>query len=173
LYEGTTAIQSLDFFFRKIVKDNGGALMHVAGEIQKFLDDESGSGVESDGRLKNERILLRTALEDTQAILGSLFGYAAASQQDPAEIYKVGQHSVRLLMSVGDLLVGWLLLRQAEVAMEALSGDSLSAKDRSFYTGKVAAARFFATTMLPRISAERVVAEATDNALMDLDESAF
>src|SRR5439155_10340613 len=85
LYEGTTAIQSLDFFFRKIVKDNGAALMHVAGEIQKFLDDESGNG-----RLKSERALLRTALEDTQGILGSMFGYAQGAMEDQASIYKVG-----------------------------------------------------------------------------------
>ncbi|HTF51286.1 MAG TPA: acyl-CoA dehydrogenase, partial [Pseudonocardia sp.] len=114
LYEGTTAIQSLDFFFRKIVKDQGVALTHVAGEIQKFLDDETGNG-----RLKEERALLRTALEDTQGILASLFGYATGAMEDPASIYKVGQHSVRLLMSVGDLLIGWLLLRHAEVAQRA------------------------------------------------------
>ena len=50
LYEGTTAIQSLDFFFRKIAKDRGVALAHVAGQIQKFIDSEAGNG-----RLKNER----------------------------------------------------------------------------------------------------------------------
>ncbi|HTK66340.1 MAG TPA: acyl-CoA dehydrogenase [Pseudonocardia sp.] len=168
LYEGTTAIQSLDFFFRKIVKDNGGALMHVAGEIQKFLDDESGNG-----RLKNERALLRTALEDTQGILGSLFAYAGASQQDAAEIYKVGQHSVRLLMSVGDLLIGWLLLRQADVAQQALDAGGQSAKDTAFYQGKVAAARFFAATVLPELTARRAIVANADNALMELDEAAF
>jgi hypothetical protein len=38
---------------------------------------------------------------------------------------------------------------------------------------KVGAARFFARQVLPRIGAERAVAEATDNALMDLPEAAF
>jgi hypothetical protein len=168
LYEGTTAIQSLDFFFRKIVKDNGGALMHVAGEIQKFLDDESGNG-----RLKNERALLRTALEDTQAILGSLFGYAQGAMEDPASIYKVGQHSVRLLMSVGDLLIGWLLLRQADVAQQALDAGGHSARDEAFYQGKVAAARFFAATVLPELTARKAIVANADNALMELDEAAF
>ena len=42
LYEGTTAIQSLDFLFRKIVRDNGQALARVAGEIQAFLDGRGG-----------------------------------------------------------------------------------------------------------------------------------
>jgi len=73
-------------------------------------------------------------------------------------------------MAVGDLLVGWLLLRRAQVALAALDAGT---GDRDFYAGKVAAARFFAATMLPRISAERAAAEATDNALMDLPESAF
>jgi hypothetical protein len=38
---------------------------------------------------------------------------------------------------------------------------------------KVAAAKFFARTVLPRLSTDRAIAEATDNELMDLDESAF
>ena len=168
LYEGTTAIQSLDFFFRKIVKDQGGALMHVAGEIQGFLDDESGNG-----RLKNERALLRTALEDTQAMLGSLFGYAQAALREPDSVYKVGQHSVRLLMTVGDLLIGWLLLRQADVAQQALDAGALSARDTAFYQGKIGAARFFAATVLPELTARRAIVERADNALMELDEAAF
>ena len=46
-------------------------------------------------------------------------------------------------------------------------------KDKDFYTGKVAAAQFFARNVLPRLSAERTIAEATDNSLMDVPESAF
>jgi alkylation response protein AidB-like acyl-CoA dehydrogenase len=167
LYEGTTAIQSLDFLFRKIVRNNGQALLHVAGGIQAFLDAESGNG-----RLKEERALLATALADVQGMLGSLTGYLVASQEDPASIYKVGQHSVRFLMAVGDLLIGWLLLRQADVALAALGGE-VSTKDAAFYEGKVAAARFFATTALPLLTAHRTIVERADNALMDVAESSF
>ena len=42
-----------------------------------------------------------------------------------------------------------------------------------FYEGKIAAARFFARQVLPRLAAERAMAEATDNALMELPEAAF
>ncbi len=167
LYEGTTAIQSLDFLFRKIVRDNGQALLAVAGEVQAFLDAESGNG-----RLKEERALLATALADVQGMLGSLTGYLFASQEDPANIHKVGQHSVRFLMAVGDLLVGWLLLRQAEVALTALAGD-LGAKDQAFYEGKIGVARFFAKTHLPLLTAQKGIIEQADNALMDLPEAAF
>jgi hypothetical protein len=79
-------------------------------------------------------------------------------------------------MALGDLVIGWLLARQAEVAMAALDGDagaSLTAADRAFYTGKLATARFFATTVLPRLAAEREVAEETTLELMELPEEAF
>jgi alkylation response protein AidB-like acyl-CoA dehydrogenase len=167
LYEGTTAIQSLDFLFRKIVRDNGQAIGHVAGEIKAFLDAESGNG-----RLKEERALLATALADVQGMLGTLTGFLMASAEDPTSLYKVGQNTVRLLMAVGDLLIGWLLLRQADVALTALGGEP-SARDVAFYEGKVGAARFFAKTVLPQLSAQRAVVEATDNSLMELPETAF
>ena len=172
LYEGTTAIQSLDLLFRKIVRDNGRALLTVSGEIQAFLDAPDSSDRAGNGRLKEERALLATALTDVQGMLGTLTGYLFASQEDPAAIHKVGQHSVRFLMALGDLLVGWLLLRQAEVALTALSG-AVSPKDQAFYEGKVGVARFFATTHLPLLSAQRAVIERADNALMELPEAAF
>ena len=114
LYEGTTAIQAQDFFFRKIARDRGVALAHVAGQIQQFIDSEAGNG-----RLKAERALLATALEDVQAMAATLTGYLMGAQEQPAELYKVGLGSVRFLMSVGDLLIGWQLLRQAEVAIDS------------------------------------------------------
>jgi hypothetical protein len=49
----------------------------------------------------------------------------------------------------------------------------VSAKDKAFYEGKIAAAQFFAHHNLPKLSAELAIAEATDLSLMDLDEAAF
>jgi hypothetical protein len=171
LYEGTTAIQGQDFFFRKIVKDQGRALGHLAAEIKGFIDSEAGNG-----RLKVERELLGTALDDAQAMVGHMINdlmSADASSEggDVRNIYKVGLNTSRLLMALGDVVCGWLLLRQAEVALGKLAGEP--GKDQAFYEGKVAAAQFFAQTNLPRISAERAIAEATDLSLMDLDEAAF
>ncbi len=167
LYEGTTAIQSLDFFFRKIVRDKGRGMAFVAGEITAFIEGEGGNG-----RLKQERGLLKQALEDVQGILGSLVQYLTASQEDSRSIYKVGQHTVRLLMGTGDLLVGWLLQHQAEIAIAKLD-EGVSGKDKAFYEGKVAVASFFAKNVLPELSAARKIVESADNDLMDVDESAF
>ncbi|MFC6239713.1 acyl-CoA dehydrogenase [Longivirga aurantiaca] len=167
LYEGTTAIQGLDLFFRKMVRDQFQALTRVGGEIQDFAKGDAGNG-----KLAKEREMLGKALEDVQGIVGTLGGYAMKSQQDKTELYKVGQHTTRLLLCLGDLIIGWLLLRQAAVAVEALAGD-VSDKDRDFYTGKIAAAKFFAAQRFPLLTAERTIAEAADNDLMDVDEAAF
>jgi len=167
LYEGTTAIQSLDLIFRKIVKDRGAALFAVAGEIHEFVESEAGNG-----RLKEERLVLAAALTDVQGMLGALTGWlAAASNGDERELYKVGLSGRRLLLALGDLIVGWLLQRQAEVALRALStGDGA---DRAFYEGKVASARFFAREVLPRLASDRRIIESTTLDLMDLPDEAF
>jgi hypothetical protein len=172
LYEGTTAIQGQDLFFRKIVKDQAQALGHLAGEIEAFIKTEAGNG-----RLKVERELLAQGLDDGQAIVGTLINQLMsadpnAENGDLRNIYKVGLNTSRLLMALGDIVCSWLLLRQAEIALEKLGGD-VKASDRSFYEGKVAAAQFFARTVLPKLAAERSIAEATDLSLMDLPEEAF
>ena len=60
----------------------------------------------------------------------------------------------------------------SRVTLTALGG-TVSPKDQPFYEGKVAAARFFARTALPLLTAQRAVVEAADNSLMDLPEAAF
>ena len=58
-------------------------------------------------------------------------------------------------------MIGWLLLHQAEIALNALEGE-ISDRDRSFYAGKVAVANFFAKNELPRLTAERKIVEGVD-----------
>jgi hypothetical protein len=169
LYEGTTAIQSLDLVFRKIVKDQGRALLTVAGEIQAFLEAEGGNG-----QLKEERLALGKALAELQNILGVVTGWLGEAQGgDPRAIYKVGLHTRRILLATGDIVVGWLLQRQADVAIKALPREDLSDADRRFYEGKIVAARFFAHEVLPRIGADRRIIESATLDAMDLPEDAF
>ncbi len=172
LYEGTTAIQGLDFFFRKIVKDHGQSMTALSMQIAQFAKDLGAQG----GALDAEREALGKAMENIQAIVGYMAG--AAFQSDPrtggnlTNLYKVGQNSTRLLLGAGDLIVGWLLLRQAEVATAALAAGA-KGKDADFYTGKIAAAKFFTHQVLPRLAAERAMAESTDLSLMEVPEGAF
>jgi alkylation response protein AidB-like acyl-CoA dehydrogenase len=167
LYEGTTGIQALDLLFRKIIRDHGRALGYVVEEITTFLAAEGGNG-----RLKEERALLATALADVRGMLSTLAGDVAAAAREPVRVHRAGQHAVRFLMALGDLLVGWLLLRRAEVALAALDGGT-APRERAFYEGKVGVARFFAATRLPLLTAERAIVDHTDDTLMELAEEAF
>jgi hypothetical protein len=175
LYEGTTAIQSLDFFFRKTVRDQGAAVKALLAEVAAFAaaaDDE-------DGQLKTERAAIAEGVTQVEAMLSAMTGFLIGSLEQPDEVYKIGQQSVRLLLAFGDLIVAWLLGRQAEVAGRALGNavpgntGALTESDRDFYAGKLAAARFFATTVLPRLDGDRKIIEATTNDLMAIPEGAF
>jgi hypothetical protein len=175
LYEGTTSIQGMDLYFRKIVRDGGTALGGVLGEIKAFAAADGGNG-----RLKAERAALAQAAGDVEAMAGAMTGFLTQAAARPAEVYRVGLNTTRLLLALGDLLVGWMLARQAEVALDRLDEIGVSAPegrsakgDRDFYAGKIAAARFFAATVLPRITAERKIAEETTLDLMELPEEAF
>ncbi len=167
LYEGTTAIQGLDFFFRKMVRDQFKSIFYLGSQITETVKGDEGSG-----QLATERELLGKALEDVQAVIGLLGQWAMASQTDSREIYRVGLNTTRLLMATGDLLIGWLLLRQAEVAIAALEAGA-SDRDRPFYLGKIETAKWFARNRLPLLAAERAVAEATTLEVMELPEESF
>jgi alkylation response protein AidB-like acyl-CoA dehydrogenase len=167
LYEGTTGIQGQDFFFRKVARDRCVALDLVLGEMSAFADE-----LEAADRLKVEGEALREAIAEVRRMVEIMLGWQAAAADDATEVYKVGQNTTRLLMSVGDLVVGWLLARQAAVAQTALAAGSAEA-DVAFYTGKQAVARFFAVTVLPELAARRRVLEQTDNALMEIGDGSF
>jgi alkylation response protein AidB-like acyl-CoA dehydrogenase len=167
LYEGTTAIQGLDFFFRKIVKDQGQALTHVKNEIDGFLGKAPGGEA-----LAAARELLASAVADVEAILNTLFTQAAKAMEDPRQIHVAAQSTTSFLYAAGDLIIAWLLLRQAALAQERLTAGA-TGKDAAFYQGKIAAAKWFTGNVLPQLAATRAVVEATDLSLMDLDEAAF
>jgi hypothetical protein len=162
LYEGTTAIQGLDFFFRKVVKDGGRALGLLGKEIQKFA--------ESGGVHQEEKQALLKALGDLNGIVAVLVGHAMESQSEPEKIYQVGLNTSRCLMAVGDIITAWLLLRQADIAAEKLP---TAGKDADFYTGKIASAKFFVQNYLPHITADRKIVEATNGAVMEIPVNAF
>ncbi|MEU3464219.1 acyl-CoA dehydrogenase [Streptomyces sp. NPDC006733] len=166
LYEGTTAIQGQDYFFRKIVRDQGQALTTLSEEIKKFLAEAVGGE-----ELAAAREQLATSAVDLEAIVGAMLTDLAGTEKDVRSIYKVGLNSTRLLLASGDVVIGYLLLRGAAVAAEKL--PSAGPKDAAFYTGKIAAAKFFAANILPNVGVQRSLAETVTLDVMDLPEEAF
>lgn len=161
IYEGTTGIQSLDLFFRKIARDQGEALARLAGEVVEFV---KGGG--DDDPLAAERELLAQMLDDTQAHVGSMVEHLLSSiNGQPEEIYHVGLQTNHLLESLAETVIAWLMLRQAEIAYPKM--------DDPFYLGKVESARWFIRHTAPKATLRRNAAIAEDGALMDLPVAAF
>ncbi|MGI9609412.1 MAG: acyl-CoA dehydrogenase, partial [Acidimicrobiia bacterium] len=163
IYEGTTGIQALDLFFRKIVRDQGATLTSLSAEMMEMV---KGGGGEDPFEV--ERELLGVALEEVQSHLNAMIGPLMASQANPEEIYKPTLHANDLLESLAEVVIAWLLLRHAEIAHLSLAGG-----DDAFYEGKIASARYFARTVLPKLKLRRELAEAEDGGLMAMPEEQF
>lgn len=162
IYEGTTGIQALDLFFRKIARDQGATLASLAGRIVEFV-----KGGAAKDPIASEREKLGRMLDDAQAQLGALVEYLMASMSaEPSEIYKVGLQANALLESIAEVVIAWQLLRHAEIAYDKVDEDP-------FYRGKVECARWLINDVAPKVSARRKAAESEDGSLMDLPVEAF
>ena len=162
VYEGTTGIQALDLFFRKIARDQGVTVSQLSADITEFVKGGFGEDV-----FAAERETLARMLDDAQAHLGVMVAHAmAALGGRPDEIYKTGLHATPLLESLSEVVIAWQLLRHAEIASPGADGDP-------FLAGKVASARFFVAHTAPKVAARRAAAEVEDGALMELPVEAF
>ena len=166
LYEGTTAIQGLDLYFRKIVRNEGKALRPLIGQIREFAAAEQATDGSrpSAPRWPGRRTTSRASST-------AMHGFLAGPAEQPSEIYRAGLNTTRLLLALGDLVIGWLLARQAEIALARL--DDAGAGRPRVLRGQDRGGPVLRRHRLPRLAAEREIAEATTADLMDLPAEAF
>ncbi|NUP13448.1 MAG: acyl-CoA dehydrogenase [Polyangiaceae bacterium] len=159
LYEGTTHIQALDLFFRKIAKDGGRTLTKQLDEIEKLAKSDAGGSA-----LAEDRAALERALADVKGIFGAMMGKVGES------LYHVGLQGNRILFALAELVIGWLWLRQAVAATRGLGERP---EDAAFYEGKLAACRWWSKNVLPGLTLTRKLIEASSLELMDVRDEAF
>jgi alkylation response protein AidB-like acyl-CoA dehydrogenase len=160
VYEGTTGIQALDLFFRKIVRDQGETVSALASDIAALVKDthDGDSGAA-------QREALGRMLDDVQGHLGAMVSEAmTAIGGAPERLYRVGLHTNALLDSMAELVISWLLVRQLDVL-----GD----RSDDFALGKKAAAGYLLADVEPKIRARRDRVEREDGSIMDLPVGAF
>ncbi len=160
LYEGTTHIQSLDLIFRKIAKNGGATLTQLTDQMQEMLSKRTAKD-----HFAAEYDQLEKALQNAQAIMGLMMGKMAES------LYYVGLNGNRILSGIAELVIGWLMLKQGEIAAERIG--SATGTDKAFYEGKIAAVRFFCRDALPNLAFTKRMIEKGDLSLMELSEEAF
>lgn len=159
LYEGTTHIQALDLFFRKIARDGGETLRGLLEQVKATLDQKEGGDA-----LSKEREALLRSLGDVEAIMGTMMEKVSES------LYHVGLVGNRILFALAEVVIGWLLIRQAAVALKR-KGEN--AAEASFYDSKVAVARFYCREVLPNTTLAKRIIQSNTLELMELPEEAF
>jgi len=159
LYEGTTQIQALDLIFRKVARDGGQTLQGLLGRVRATAEGNEGGEA-----LAEERKLLAKALGDVEGIYGALMGKVGES------LYHAGFQGNRILAATAELVVGWLLIRHAAVALKRKTEN---AGDAAYYDGKVASARFFVRNVFPGLTLTRKLVEQSSLELMELAEESF
>lgn len=160
LYEGTTHIQAQDLFFRKIARDGGKTLERLLEDIGNTLESNAGGDA-----LASERAALARAVGDLARMLMTLMAKLKES------VYHVGLQGNRVLFAIAEVVIGWLLLRQAALALEKL--PTASKLDVAFYQGKPAILHWYCLNVLPALTLTRKFVEGSELSLMEVHEEVF
>ncbi|GHA48378.1 acyl-CoA dehydrogenase [Amylibacter ulvae] len=138
IYEGTTAIQANDLMFRKTLRDGGKAVNSLLAEIK--TDAETASKVDDANIANAAADVLRgtkTAQRAVEFILSNTL-----SQREAAAI------SVPYLMMMGTLTGGWMSVKSAIAAKDAMNSGTW---DQTFLDAKISLAQVFAKHTLPEV----------------------
>jgi butyryl-CoA dehydrogenase len=156
IYEGTNTIQSLDLLGRKVLMDNGAKLRKFGAQVQAFVE-ENGTD-----EAMSEFITPLAELGDKVTKLTMEIGMKAFQNQD-----EVGAAAVPYLRVVGHLVFSYFFARMAKIALAKKdSGDS-------FYTAKLATARFYFARLQPETAMLIRQARSGSANLMALDADLF
>lgn len=139
IHEGTNGIQALDLTFRKLWQKNGLGLKVLQQEIQHDL-----SAITTP-----EAALMAKKLSVYLGKLHELLTHVAGAMQH-GEHESLSANAQVMMNAFATIVVSWVWIRQASVA-ETLVGNASSDSAKSFYLGKVQAAKYFIDWELPSI----------------------
>ncbi|HEU0200760.1 MAG TPA: acyl-CoA dehydrogenase C-terminal domain-containing protein [Burkholderiaceae bacterium] len=160
IYEGTNTIQSLDLIGRKVLMDNGAKLKKFGKMVQDFIEQYG-----TDPQM-NEFVTPLADLGDKVQKLTVEIGMKAFGNQDEA-----GAAAVDYLRVVGHLVYAYFWARMAQVALARVKADG--DKVDSFYTAKLATARFYFQRLLPETAYHIRAARSGVKNLMELPAEMF
>jgi alkylation response protein AidB-like acyl-CoA dehydrogenase len=159
IYEGTTGIQGLDLVGRKILGDNGAALLDLLDEIKATANELS-------------------AVDSLSGLAASLMDAVATGEDARAWLLKhastdrnvAGGASVNFMMLMGFLCGGWIMGRSALKAVQLLEND---AGDEGFLKTKQVTAKFYFDHLLPRTGSYLAIIKSGSESMMALDAEQF
>lgn len=161
IHEGTEGIQGNDLLGRKLTQANGRGLALLAARMQADL--EATSGVDD---VREIRSAVAVAQTQAHAALETLLGQAGTLE--PEALLANANAALEMM---GTLVIGWMWLRQASVAAQAL--ETARGDDAAFYRGKLQTARYYAAHELPKIRALADLLASADHSTLDMQDEWF
>jgi alkylation response protein AidB-like acyl-CoA dehydrogenase len=179
IYEGTNGIQSLDLVGRKLGQRKGKDFMNFLGEMGATVARYGGAP---------ELAGLAKEVQDAVNLLAEMGMYFAQCGKEGKFMVPVG-NAYPFLMLMGTVSMAWLLFWQAGIAQEKLSavlkeagvdaadGKAVRAflrehRDGAFYQGKIIAAEYYISHMLPEAHARAKAIKSENLGFISiLDES--
>jgi alkylation response protein AidB-like acyl-CoA dehydrogenase len=162
IFEGTSGVQALDLLGRKLGMKKGQVFINFLTEIHKTI--AAAKAVDGLGDLAEK-------LESAVNRLGEIamhMGKKAMSEE-----FKVAfAHSLPFLETVGDIIMGWMLLWRASTASQQLENGAKK-KDILFYQGQIKTAEFFIRTLIPVTMGKLDAIQGFSSAAIEIDDSAF
>lgn len=162
IFEGTSGVQAMDLLGRKLGMKKGQVFINFLTEIHKTIAQAKGI----DG-LKDMAEKLETAVNRLGEIAMHLGKNAMSLHFKTAFA-----HSLPFLETVGDVIMGWMLLWRALTASQQLSNGAKK-KDEVFYQGQVKTAEFFIRTLIPVTLGKLEAIQGFCPAAIEIDDAAF
>jgi hypothetical protein len=153
IYEGTNAIQAIDFVMRKILKDQGKTMMWLSEEIMKTVAqlDES--------KFKKEKDMMTKVMNSAQQIMGTISGYAKNNQMN-----LILQNCTDFLQFASQMVIAWRLCEAAILADKKLG--SASGDDKKYYESKMTDFRVYcANYLVHNLSTAKTILEFDQDVL--------
>jgi hypothetical protein len=142
IYEGTNGIQALDLIGRKLAVNQGQLFREFYEDLDRFCGDNK-----QRDDLETEVVALKKAADELGRVTMK-FGEWALEQN-----YVLPQlHAMSYLYNLGDVMLSWLLLDHAFLAV-ALLKNNPDAAENKFLEAKLHTARFFIHHILPMAQA--------------------
>jgi butyryl-CoA dehydrogenase len=140
IHEGTTGIQGLDLLGRKVIMENGRALILLKQEMEDSI--KSAKHHSELGAMAQELADSMKILEKTTMDLGTI------AMEKGHEAYLAD--ATLYLEMFGILVIAWQWLIMAQAASQALQNNKANKKSTLFYKGKIHVAQYFFAYELPK-----------------------
>jgi hypothetical protein len=158
IYEGTTGIQALDLIGRKVLGSKGVLLNDFIDEIKGFCKLNENNSVSALAHTLVDYVELWT--EVTHDI-----GVKASANPD-----ELGAASVDYLMLSGYITLGYMWVKMAKTAQDAISQNP---DEEDFYLAKVQTAEFYFARVMPKAHGHLACLANGAKTMMSLESEHF